>query len=57
VLSTDVYRPRTDGGHPALLLRISYDKALARSYVYAHPIWYARQGWASSWSCRMRFPS
>ena len=44
VLRTDVYRPRGDGRRPGLLLRIPYNKTLARSYVYAHPIWYARHG-------------
>ena len=44
-LKTDVYVPG-DGRHPVLLLRIPYNKELAQSYVYGHPIWYARQGFA-----------
>ena len=46
VLRADVYRPRVDRRLPALLLRIPYNKELAQSYVYAHPLWYARQGFA-----------
>jgi len=44
VLRTDVYRPRGDGRYPGLLLRVPYNKTVAQSYVFAHPIWYARHG-------------
>jgi putative CocE/NonD family hydrolase len=45
LLKTDIYLPE-GGRHPVLLLRIPYDKELAQSYVYGHPVWYARQGFA-----------
>ena len=41
----------TSGDHdrakavPALLQRQPYDKRMAQAYVYAHPAWYARQGY------------
>jgi uncharacterized protein len=45
VLSCDVWRPKSGGPVPALLQRQPYDKRLAQAYVYAHPAWYARQGY------------
>ncbi|MEX2236156.1 MAG: CocE/NonD family hydrolase [Dehalococcoidia bacterium] len=45
-LRTDLYLPASPGPHPVLLLRIPYNKVLAQSYVYGHPIWYARRGFA-----------
>jgi putative CocE/NonD family hydrolase len=46
VLRADVYRPLGGGVHPVLLLRLPYDKTAANSnFGYAHPSWYARQGY------------
>ncbi|MEO9177059.1 MAG: CocE/NonD family hydrolase, partial [Gaiellales bacterium] len=46
VLRADVYRPLAGGSHPVLLLRLPYDKTAANSnFGYAHPSWYARQGY------------
>jgi putative CocE/NonD family hydrolase len=45
VLRCDVWRPRSGEKVPALLQRQPYDKRMAQSYVYAHPAWYARQGY------------
>ena len=44
VLHADIYRPTSDGPLPALLMRLPYDKVGAQTITYAHPIWYARQG-------------
>ena len=43
-LDADVYRPETPGPHPVLLMRQPYSRAIASTPVYAHPSWYARQG-------------
>jgi len=44
-LFTDVYRPAGDGPHHVLLISHPYDKGAAESnFGYAHPSWYARQG-------------
>jgi uncharacterized protein len=45
VLRCDIWRPRLGEKVPALLQRQPYDKRMAQSYVYAHPAWYARQGY------------
>src|SRR5579872_1744593 len=45
VLSCDIWRPKSAEKVPALLQRQPYDKRLAQAYVYAHPAWYARQGY------------
>jgi hypothetical protein len=45
VLRCDVWRPRSSEAVPALLQRQPYDKRMAQAYVYAHPAWYARQGY------------
>jgi uncharacterized protein len=46
VLRADVYRPLGGGAHPVLLIRLPYDKTAANSnFGYAHPSWYARQGY------------
>jgi putative CocE/NonD family hydrolase len=46
VLRADVYRPLGGGIHPVLLIRLPYDKTAADSnFGYAHPSWYARQGY------------
>ena len=44
-LSANVYRPRGRGSCPVLLCRMPYNKHTAESYAYAHPMWYARQGY------------
>ncbi len=43
-LYSDIYRPKGDGPFPVVLMRLPYDKTNAESYTYAHPSWYARQG-------------
>ncbi len=44
-LSADVYRPAGQGPHHVLLISHPYDKQAALSnFGYAHPSWYARQG-------------
>ncbi len=45
VLFSDVYRPEGDGPWPVLLMRHPYDKTQAENLTYAHPAWYARQGY------------
>jgi putative CocE/NonD family hydrolase len=46
-LATDVYLPaRRTSGLPTLLLRTPYGKRLAGTEAYAHPLWYAGQGFA-----------
>lgn len=44
-LDADVYRPSLPGAHPVLLMRQPYGRAIASTPVYAHPVWYARQGY------------
>jgi putative CocE/NonD family hydrolase len=45
-LVTDVFRPRGEGSFPALLLRTPYDRRVAQTVGFAHPAWYASQGFA-----------
>ena len=46
MLAADVYRPATgDGPWPVILIRQPYDKAHAETFSYAHPSWYAAQGY------------
>ena len=45
-LRANLFRPAVDGPVPALVLRIPYNKDAAQTYVYAHPAWYARHGYA-----------
>lgn len=45
VLRADIYRPAGEERRPVLLLRLPYNKDIAQSYVYAHPAWYAQQGY------------
>lgn len=45
VLRADVYRPEAPGTYPVLLIRIPYDKTQAENVIYAHPSWYARNGY------------
>ena len=44
-LDADIYRPDTKEKLPILLMRQPYGKAIASTIVYAHPIWYAAQGY------------
>jgi len=39
-----IWRPPGDGAWPVLLMRQPYGRAIASSVTYAHPSWYARQG-------------
>ncbi|MFK8183220.1 MAG: CocE/NonD family hydrolase [Phormidesmis sp.] len=48
-LDADVYRPNAavvgEGPWPVLLMRQPYGRAIASTIVYAHPSWYAAQGY------------
>ncbi|MBD2005513.1 MULTISPECIES: CocE/NonD family hydrolase [Cyanophyceae] len=44
-LDADIYRPDAEGEFPVLLMRQPYGKAIASTVVYAHPTWYAAQGY------------
>ena len=44
-LDADIYRPETESKLPILLMRQPYGKAIASTVVYAHPTWYASQGY------------
>ena len=45
-LTADIYRPKNvDGQLPVLLMRLPYGRAIASSCTYAHPSWYASQGY------------
>ncbi|MEN9265111.1 MAG: CocE/NonD family hydrolase, partial [Thermostichales cyanobacterium BF4_bins_65] len=44
-LDADVYRPEGGGDYPVLLMRQPYGRKIASTVVYAHPTWYARQGY------------
>jgi putative CocE/NonD family hydrolase len=46
VLKADVWRPAKGGKQPVLLIRLPYDKSQGEDLCYAHPSWYARQGYA-----------
>ncbi|MEM9004611.1 MAG: CocE/NonD family hydrolase [Cyanobacteria bacterium P01_F01_bin.86] len=43
-LDADVYRPDSAGSFPVLLMRQPYGREIASTVVYAHPTWYAAQG-------------
>lgn len=43
-LACDVYRPESGDNLPVLLMRQPYGRAIASTVTYAHPAWYARQG-------------
>ena len=45
VLYADVYRPKTDEPLPVILMRMPYNRQQAAHVPYAHPAWYARQGY------------
>lgn len=44
-LFADIYRPDSKGTYPVLLMRQPYGRAIASTVVYAHPSWYASQGY------------
>jgi uncharacterized protein len=44
-LDADVYDPPGSGEFPVLLMRQPYGRAIASTVVYAHPSWYAAQGY------------
>ena len=44
-LVSDHYHPPEHGPHPTLLMRQPYGRDIASTVVYAHPIWFARQGY------------
>ena len=44
-LDADIYRPDTDENLPILLMRQPYGREIASTVVYAHPRWYAAQGY------------
>ncbi|MGK7911468.1 MAG: CocE/NonD family hydrolase [Synechococcus sp.] len=45
ILCADIYRPNNSSRPlPVLLMRLPYGRAVASTVVYAHPSWYARQG-------------
>lgn len=44
-LDADVYYPEDAGPFPVLLMRQPYGRAIASTVVYAHPTWYAAQGY------------
>ncbi|MFM7548972.1 MAG: CocE/NonD family hydrolase, partial [Cyanobacteriota bacterium] len=39
-----IWQPRSGGPWPVLLMRQPYGRAIASTVTYAHPDWYARQG-------------
>lgn len=43
-LVADVYQPPGPGPFPVLLMRQPYGRDIASTVVYAHPTWWARQG-------------
>lgn len=43
-LDADVWRPAGEGPFPVLLMRQPYGRSIASTVVYAHPAWYAAQG-------------
>ncbi|HYW18216.1 MAG TPA: CocE/NonD family hydrolase [Nodularia sp. (in: cyanobacteria)] len=44
-LDADIYRPEAEEEFPVLLMRQPYGRAIASTVVYAHPLWYATQGY------------
>lgn len=45
-LCADIYREQSGTRSPVLIMRTPYDRRRAETMVYAHPSWYARQGFA-----------
>jgi uncharacterized protein len=46
VLRADCWRPQRAGRYPVLLMRLPYGKSGAQDWTYAHPWWWASQGYA-----------
>lgn len=44
-LDADIWMPDGPGPHPVLLMRQPYGRRIASTLVYAHPAWYAAQGY------------
>src|ERR1700733_14574598 len=44
-LVSDHYYPGGEGPWPTLLMRQPYGRDIASTVVYAHPVWFARQGY------------
>ncbi len=44
-LASDHYYPQGQGPWPTLLMRQPYGRDIASTVVYAHPVWFARQGY------------
>ena len=44
-LDADIYYPDQQGPHPVLLMRQPYGRRIASTVCYAHPSWYAAQGY------------
>ncbi|MFM7717082.1 MAG: CocE/NonD family hydrolase, partial [Microcystis sp.] len=44
-LDMEVYRPEDGEKYPILLMRQPYGRQIASTIVYAHPLWYAAQGY------------
>lgn len=44
-LDADVYRPEGAGDYPVLLMRQPYGRRIASTVIYAHPSWYAANGY------------
>jgi putative CocE/NonD family hydrolase len=44
-LDADVYRPALPGDYPVLLMRQPYGRRIATTVCFAHPAWYAAQGY------------
>ena len=44
-LVSDHYAPASGGALPTILMRQPYGRDIASTVVYAHPIWFARQGY------------
>jgi uncharacterized protein len=44
-LDADIYRPDRSGAFPVLLMRQPYGRRIASTVVYAHPSWYAANGY------------
>lgn len=44
-LDADVYRPALAGDYPVLLMRQPYGRRIATTVCFAHPGWYAAQGY------------
>ncbi len=44
-LAADIYRPAGEGPFPVLMIRQAYGRRIASTLCYAHPAWYAAQGY------------